>query len=77
MDGDTFLSSLTETNLYSIGAYFQDRHPELSDEVVEQAQDIERVGLVAYADREGLAPEAVFQTLVTGLAVRYHRAVSG
>jgi hypothetical protein len=76
-DPDAFLGSLMDTNLFSIGAYFQDRHPELADEVVHQAQDIETAGLEAYASREGLELEAVFQTLVTGLAVRYHRAVSG
>ncbi len=76
-DPDAFLESLTDTHLYSIGAYFQDRHPELADDVVAQAEDIETAGLAAYAKREGLEPESVFQTLVTGLAVRYHRAVSG
>ncbi len=74
---DSFLESLTETHLYSIGAYFQDRHPDLADDVVEQAEAIERTGLAAYAEQEGIEPEAAFQTLVTGLAVRYHRAVSG
>lgn len=75
-EGDSFLESLMDTNLYSIGAYFQDRHPELADDVVAEAETIESAGLVRYAEREGLAIEAVFQTLVTGLAVRYHRAVS-
>ena len=73
----SFLESLMDTSLFSVGAYFQDRHPELADDVVGQAQDIEVTGLSAYAEREGLELEAVFQTLVTGLAVRYHRAVSG
>ncbi len=74
---DSLVESLMDTNLYSIGAYFQDRHPELVDEVVAQAEDIESCGIAWYAEREGLALEAVFQTLVTGLAVRYHRAISG
>ena len=65
-----------DTNLYSIGAYFQERHPDLADDVVAQAEKIERTGLVRYAEREGLALETAFRTLVTGLAVRYHRAVS-
>ena len=76
-DGGGFAASLMDTNLYSIGAYFQDRHPELIDDVVGQAQAIEAAGLSAYAEQEGLEPEAVFRTLVTGLAVRYHRAISG
>jgi len=74
---DSLVESLMDTNLYSIAAYFQDRHPELVDEVVAQAEDIESCGIARYAEREGLALEAVFQTLVTGLAVRYHRAISG
>ncbi|HEX8102417.1 MAG TPA: hypothetical protein VF533_07390 [Solirubrobacteraceae bacterium] len=76
-DGGAFLESLSDTHLYSIGAYFQDRHPDLVDDVIAQAADIEATGLLAYAEREGLEPGAAFQTLVTGLAVRYHRAVSG
>jgi hypothetical protein len=75
-DDDGLLESLMDTNLYSIGAYFQDRHPDLSDEVVAQAQTIESMGLARYAEREGVTLQAAFQTLVTGLAVRYHRAIS-
>ena len=66
-----------DTNLYSIGAYFHDRHPELVESVVDEAQAIERDGLEAYARDGGLALETAFQTLVTGLAVRYYRAVNG
>jgi hypothetical protein len=66
-----------DTNLYSIGAYFHDRHPELVESVVDEAQAIERDGLEAYARDGGLELEAAFQTLVTGLAVRYYRAVNG
>ena len=74
---DTFVDSLMDTNLYSIGAYFHDRHPELVESVVDEAQAIERDGLEAYARDGGLELEAAFQTLVTGLAVRYYRAVNG
>jgi hypothetical protein len=70
-----FIDSLMDTHLYSVGAYFCDRHPELVDDVIEQAAAIERDGLRAWAAREGVAVEAAFQTLVTGLAVRYRRAV--
>jgi hypothetical protein len=76
-DQDGFMASLMETNLYSIGAFFHDSHPQLVDDVVAQAQAIERAGLERYAAEEDLELEAVFQTLVTGLAVRYYRAVNG
>jgi hypothetical protein len=68
---------MMDTELYSIAAYFHDRHPDLVDDVVAQAEAIENEGLSAWASREGIEPEAAFQTLVTGLAVRYYRAVNG
>ena len=74
---DAFVESLMDTGLYSIGAFFHDSHPELVDDVVAQAAAIEETGLEAYAGREGIELEAAFQTLVTGLAVRYYRAVNG
>jgi hypothetical protein len=74
---DAFVESLMDTSLYSIGAYFHDRHPDLVESVVDEAQAIERDGLEAYARNGDLALEAAFQTLVTGLAVRYYRAVNG
>ena len=77
LDHDAFLASLMETNLYSIGAFFHDSNPELVDDVVGEAEAIERAGLEQYASREGVGLEAAFQTLVTGLAVRYYRAVNG
>jgi hypothetical protein len=66
-----------DTNLYSIGAYFHDRHPDLVESVVGESEAIERDGLEAYARDGDLTLEAAFQTLVTGLAVRYYRAVNG
>jgi hypothetical protein len=74
---DAFLESLTDTGLYSIGAYFCDRHPELMDDVVSQSEEIERLGLERWAAREGTAVDGAFQTLITGLAVRYFKAVAG
>ena len=71
-----FLASLTDTSLYSIGAYFADRHPDLLEDVIEQSEDIEQVGVETYADREGITLQSAFQTLVTGLAVRYYKAVA-
>jgi hypothetical protein len=76
-DQDAFVASLMETSLYAVGAFFHDSHPDLVDDVVAQAEAIERTGLERYAADEGLAAEAAFQTLVTGLAVRYYRAVNG
>ena len=76
-DRDAFMESLMETNLYSIGAYFLDRHPDLVDDVVAQAEAIERAGLERYATSERMGVDEAFQTLITGLAVRYYRAVTG
>ncbi len=73
---DAFLEGLTDTSLYSIGAYFADRHPDLLDDVIAQAADIEEAGIERYAAEEGISLETTFQTLVTGLAVRYYRAVA-
>ena len=76
-DRDAFVESLRETHLYAVGAYFVDSNPDLADDVVAQAAAIEHQGLERYAQREAMDPEAAFQTLVTGLAVRYYRAVNG
>jgi hypothetical protein len=76
-DPAEFVASLTDTSLYSIGAYFADRHPDLVDDVVAQAQEIEDAGLEQWAAAEGIAVERAFQTLITGLAVRYYKAVAG
>jgi hypothetical protein len=74
--GDPFLESLMDTNLYSMGAYFSDRHPDLVDDVIEQSEAIEERGLASYADDNGVTVEECFQTLLTGLAVRYYKAVA-
>jgi hypothetical protein len=73
---EPFLESLMDTNLYSMGAYFSDRHPELVDEVIDQSVAIEERGLRGYAKENGLTVEECFQTLLTGLAVRYYKAVA-
>jgi hypothetical protein len=73
---DAFLESLMDTELYSMGAYFSDRHPELIDEVIEQSVAIEERGLAPYAKDNDLTLEECFQTLLTGLAVRYYKAVA-
>lgn len=74
--GEAFLESLMDTNLYSMGAYFSDRHPDLVDDVIQQADAIEQRGLRAYAADNELSLEECFQTLLTGLAVRYYKAVA-
>ncbi|MEA2341171.1 MAG: hypothetical protein QOG11_1248, partial [Solirubrobacteraceae bacterium] len=76
-DAAGFLESLTDTSLYSIGAYFTDQHPELVDDVLAQSLAIEDRGLVRWSDEEGSPLEGAFQTLITGLAIRYFKAVAG
>lgn len=73
---DSFLDELMDTSLYSMGAYFTDQHPELVDEVISQSEAIEDAGLRGYADQNGLPLEECFNTLLTGLAVRYYKAVA-
>lgn len=72
-----FIDSLMDTELYSIGAYFCDEHPELVDEVVATSAEIEASGLEAYAAEAGGDLAETFETLLTGLAVRYYKAVAG
>ena len=74
--GDSFIESLMDTSLYSMGAYFSDEHPDLVAEVIAQSEAIERAGIRAYAADHGLTVEACFETLLTGLAVRYYNAVA-
>ncbi len=73
---DLFLESLMDTSLYSMGAYFSDEHPDLVDEVIAQSEEIERAGIRAYAEENDLSAEACFESLLTGLAVRYYNAVA-
>jgi hypothetical protein len=73
---DSFLESLMDTSLYSMGAYFSDEHPDLVDEVIAESEAIERAGLRVYADEHEMTLEECFETLLTGLAVRYYNAVA-
>jgi hypothetical protein len=75
-DRDSFLESLMDTNLYSMGAYFSDQHPDLVDEVIEQSSAIEDLGIRRYADENDLTLEECFETMMTGLAIRYYKAVA-
>jgi len=72
-----FLESLTDTELYSMGAFFCDEHPDLVEEVVERSAAIEAQGLESYASANEVSVEESFGTLLTGLAVRYYKAVAG
>jgi hypothetical protein len=76
-DEADFLESLMDTSLYSLGAAFQDDHPELVDEVIAQADAIEATGLQTWAAEQGQSLQSAFQTLVTGLSLRYYRALGG
>jgi hypothetical protein len=71
-----FLESLMDTSLYSMGAFFSDQHPDLVDEVIAQSEAIEELGLRAYAEEAEISVEESFETLLTGLAVRYYKAVA-
>jgi hypothetical protein len=73
---DPFLESLMDTSLYSMGAYFTDQHPGLVDDVIAEAEAIEAAGLRSYADEHEMSLESCFETLLTGLAVRYYNAVA-
>ena len=75
-DRDSFLESLMDTNLYSMGAYVSDQHPDLVDEVIEQSTTIEDQGIRRYDRENDLTLEECFETLMTGLAVRYYKAVA-
>jgi hypothetical protein len=73
---DAFIESLMDTELYSMGAFFSDEHPDLVDDVVAQSEAIERAGIRAYAAEHDLTQKACFEALLTGLAVRYYNAVA-
>ncbi|MCO5314955.1 MAG: hypothetical protein M9938_02160 [Solirubrobacterales bacterium] len=74
---DTFIESLMDTDLYSMGAYFSDRNPELIEELIERSVAIEEAGLRRFAAEEGVDIQEAFRTLLTGLAVRYYKSVTG
>ena len=76
-EDDQFLESLMDTSLYSMGAYFSDQNPELVEDVIGESEAIAAAGLRAYAEQHGMTLEACFETLLTGLAVRYYNAVAG
>lgn len=77
ISSDPFIESLMDTDLYSMGAYFSDRNPELIDELIDRSVAIEERGLVRFSEEEGIELEEAFKTLLTGLAVRYYKSVTG
>ena len=76
-DGDSFIESLMDTDLYSMGAWFSDTNPELVDELIALSLKIEETGLRRYSEESGVGLEEAFRTLLTGLAVRYYKSVAG
>jgi hypothetical protein len=76
INGERFLESLMDTSLYSMGAFFSDQHPDLVDDVIAQSEAIEHAGMRAYAEANEMSLESCFETLLTGLAVRYYNAVA-
>ncbi len=77
ISADSFVESLMETDLYSMGAFFCDQHPELVEEVVARSEVIEHRGLERWAADSGAPVEEAFRTLLAGLAVRYYKALAG
>ncbi len=77
VDYASFAESMMDTSLYGVGAYFCDQHPDLVDDVIGEADSIESVGLQAYAAANDLSFDECLQTLLTGLAVRYYKAIVG
>ncbi len=44
--------------------------------MITRSEAIERAGLRGYAEENDISLEECFQTLLTGLAVRYYKAVA-
>ncbi|MCK9249626.1 MAG: hypothetical protein M0P31_11730 [Solirubrobacteraceae bacterium] len=77
-DGDgEALDVASHSTLYAVGAYFCDRHPDLVDDVLGEAEAIERLGIRAWAAEEELSVQDAFETLVTGLGIRFYTALAG
>lgn len=76
-DYAAFAESMMDTSLYGVGAYFCDQNPTLVDAVLDQSAAIEAQGLEAFANANSMSFEECLQTLMTGLAVRYYKAIIG
>ena len=77
VDYASFAESMMDTSLYGVGAYFCDQHPDLVGDVLTESDAIESVGLQAYSAANNLSFDECLQTLLTGLAVRYYKAIVG
>lgn len=76
-DRDGLIDVASHSTMYAIGAYFCDRHPELVDDVLADADAIERDGLRSWSGTEAVPIQDAFETLVTGLAIRFYTALAG
>ena len=74
---DGLIDVASHSTMYAIGAYFCDRHPELVDDVLADADAIERDGLRSWSGTEAVPLQDAFETLVTGLAIRFYTALAG
>jgi hypothetical protein len=63
--------------MYAIGAFFCDRYGELVEDVLADADAIERVGLRTWARTEGVSDDDAYEALITGLSIRFYTAVAG
>ena len=59
-----------------MGAYFSDQHPGAGGRGDRPERRDRGAGHRAVADSNGLSLEDCFETLMTGLAVRYYKAVA-
>ena len=69
VDYASFAESMMDTSLYGVGAYFCDQHPELVDDVLNESDSIESIGLQAYAAANGLEGEALLRIESSGISV--------
>ena len=76
-DREGLIDVASHSTMYAIGAYFCDRHPELVDDVLADADALEGDGLRRWAAAEGVDVQDAFETLVTGLAIRFYTALAG
>jgi hypothetical protein len=74
---EELIDSISDSQLYSIGAFFCDEHPELVEDVLEQSVEIERDGLARWAKKQKVDESVALQTLITGLSVRFYTALAG
>ena len=73
---EELIDSISDSQLYSIGAFFCDEHPELVEDVLDQSVEIERDGLARWAKKQKVDESVALQTLITGLSVRFYTALA-